>query len=339
MLSVIKHELEPAKKEFRDVVHLSIDVNDMDDEDIVVYFARMVRFIDKALNGQIPGKRAGEGKAEGAVLVHCAVGKSRSVTAVAAYLLWKYPSYFKRQDPTTHARNAVRSAVELIREYRPMAQPNEGFVQQLEMWWNMGCPADSDDAVEKEPVYQRWLYKREVEDAVRVGCAPDQIRFEDLEAEKENKKPNVGGVSIRCKRCRCTLATQSFIVKHQGKLVPANCPHVFIEALSWMRSMLEEGALDGRLYCPNKSCKLNVGRYAWQGFKCSCGEWVAPAFSLQKKHVDEVTIAPDTAAPDATRWGDALAERMAGLNIRMPPGTPLAGLRAGTASRQEKGNL
>lgn len=327
VLSVIKHQLEPGRDAFRDTKHLSVDVNDMDDDDIVVHFPRMVRFIDGALANPTSG----------AVLVHCAVGKSRSATAVAAYLLWKYPAYFKRHDPTVLAKDAVQTALALIREGRPMAQPNDGFLQQLEMWWDMGCPADNDDTVEKEPVYQRWLYKREVEDAARIGCAPDQIRFEDLEAEKENKKAESGGVSIRCKRCRRTLATQPFIIKHQGNFIPPDCPHVFVEALSWMRSTLEGGALEGRLCCPNQNCGLNVGRYAWQGFKCSCGDWVAPAISLQKKHIDEITTRPTADGTDNQR-GNTLAGRLAGLNIRLPPGSS-SPADAGIGGRQEKGNL
>jgi len=48
---------------------------------------------------------------------------------------------------------------------------------------------------------------------------------------------------------------------------------------------LEKGLLDGRLECPK--CCANVGRYAWQGMKCSCGAWVVPAITLAKAKVDE----------------------------------------------------
>ncbi|KAH6855538.1 protein-tyrosine phosphatase-like protein [Chaetomium sp. MPI-CAGE-AT-0009] len=341
ILSVIKYALNRDDDAFRNVEHLSIDIDDMDDQDILVHLPRFVRFIDRGLHS---GKPTPDNKTpsaatitpssdspnpppSGAVLVHCAMGKSRSVTAVLAYLLWKHPHRFGKADPTTTAQQAVAQALQWVRETRPVAEPNDGFMRQLEMWWDMGCPADSDDAVEQEPAYQRWLYKREVEDAARIGRAPDRIRFEDEEAPG----------AIRCKKCRRVLATGPFIVPHRGRgeADRADCPHFFIEALSWMRPILEEGALDGRLICPNAKCSASIGRYAWQGFKCSCGEWVAPAFSLQSSKVDKVvTRSQNTGA-------GAIADRMAALGIRMPPGAekvhPAA--TSGASVEKCKGNL
>ena len=55
-----------------------------------------------------------------------------------------------------------------------------------------------------------------------------------------------------------------------------------------MRPELEQGKLDGRLECPNARCGTNVGKYAWQGMRCSCGKWVVPGISLARGRVDEV---------------------------------------------------
>ncbi|KAK4034943.1 protein-tyrosine phosphatase-like protein [Parachaetomium inaequale] len=340
ILSVIKYSLNRDEDAFRDVEHLSIDIDDMDDQDILVHLPRMVRFINGGLHRDATSGRAisddqaqtadtiapstasSRSSTPGAVLVHCAMGKSRSVTAVIAYLLWKHPQRFGKADPTTTAEQAVAQALQWVRETRPVAEPNDGFMRQLEMWWDMGCPADSDDAVEKEPAYQRWLYKREVEDAARIGRAPDWIRFED-EATKLEGGAKAGeadggdaGTELRCKKCRRVLATGPFIVPHQGRgnAEQPGCPHFFIEALSWMRPILEEGALDGRLICPNSKCSASIGRYAWQGFKCSCGQWVAPAFSLQNSKVDKVVTGRQNGG------AAAIADRMAALGIRMPPG-------------------
>ena len=70
-----------------------------------------------------------------------------------------------------------------------------------------------------------------------------------------------------------------------------------------MRAELEQGKLDGRLECPK--CKTNVGKYAWQGMQCSCGDWVVPGISLSKGRIDEVK---SRTSSDAARVG-----------IRMPP--------------------
>ncbi|KAL2148232.1 hypothetical protein VTH82DRAFT_3941 [Thermothelomyces myriococcoides] len=371
ILSVIKYSLNRDEDVFRNVEHLSIDIDDMEDQDILVHLPRMVRFIDSGLRRKddevtpvtpFPDPEAAteppasssspSPSRPGAVLVHCAMGKSRSATAVIAYLLWKYPDRFGGGKGTGNAaaaapaQKAVLRALDWVRRSRPIAEPNEGFMRQLEMWWDMGRPADSDDAVERHPAYQRWLYKREVEDAARVGRAPDRIRFED-EAVAEaagGGKEGTGGASartataaasssgeqeveLRCKKCRRVLATGPFIVSHQGSQSTtagagrsgSSCPHYFVEALSWMRPILEEGELDGRLTCPNTKCSASIGRYAWQGFKCSCGEWVAPAFSLQTSKVDKV-ITRGKNQEGGSAAAALVASRMAALGIRMPPG-------------------
>ncbi|GAB1318324.1 tyrosine protein phosphatase yvh1 [Madurella fahalii] len=366
ILSVIKYTLDQNDDAYRDIEHLSVDIDDMEDQDILVHLPRMVRYIDAGLHAgralnhcaaerqeitQISSQpdadairpvRGLTGLSQlGAVLVHCAMGKSRSVSAIIAYLLWKHPHRFGQSYPTTTAQHAVSEALKWVRETRPVAEPNDGFMRQLELWWEMGCPADSDDAVEKHPIYQRWLYKREVEDAARVGRAPDWIRFEDEEASEDDRVPKGGTrdsggteMALRCKKCRRMLATSPFLVPHQGRgnAERSDCPHFFIEALSWMRPILEEGVLDGRLVCPNTKCAASIGRYAWQGFKCSCGDWVAPAFSLQKSKVDKVMTGMRQNGSSVA----ATADRMAALGIRMPPSTAAASVAAGFCMDAER---
>lgn len=70
-----------------------------------------------------------------------------------------------------------------------------------------------------------------------------------------------------------------------------------------MRPELEQGKLDGRLECPK--CSTNVGKYAWQGMRCSCGEWIIPAISLAKARIDE---------------SKTISTRPRSMGIRMPPG-------------------
>ncbi|KAK4652524.1 tyrosine protein phosphatase yvh1 [Podospora pseudocomata] len=338
VLSVIKYSLDSLQNEaYRSLQHMSIDIDDMDDQDILVHLPKMVRFIQRGLYGhdyteekqqqqqeQQQQQQEEEEAAKGAVLVHCAMGKSRSVTAIVAYLLWKHPHRFGLGKGAVDAKEAVAKAVQWVRGTRPIAEPNKGFMEQLELWVEMGCPAGSDDAVEKEVKYQRWLYKKEVETAAAVGRAPDWIRFEDEEAEKEQQKQDEegggGAFELRCKKCRRRLATEPFVVPHQGRGNKAkeDCPHYFVEALSWMRDTLELGELEGRLNCPHPKCGSSVGRYSWRGFKCSCGDWVAPAFSLQQSKVDKVAVMG--AGKNGTAGANEMASRMAALGIRMPPG-------------------
>ena len=104
---------------------------------------------------------------------------------------------------------------------------------------------------------------------------------------------------------RRPLATSQYLTNHkadQNNSPSAACAHYFLDPLSWMRPELEQGKLDGRLECPK--CKTNVGKYAWQGMQCSCGDWVVPGISLAKGRIDEVK---------------SRAAGAAGMGIRMPP--------------------
>ena len=219
------------------------------------------------------------------------MGKSRSTTLIIAYLLSLSPSTLTPE-----------SALSIVRLCRPMAEPNSGFMQQLKLYHSMGCPAD----VSLHPLYQRWLYQREVESSIACGRAPETIRFGD-EARGEERSQDE--VEYRCRKCRRGLATSAYMIAHTPKpsaadqinetgpisapestlpTSPPHCAHLFLDPLSWMRPELEMGKLEGRLECPNSKCRTNVGKYAWQGMRCSCGTWVVPGISLARGRVDEI---------------------------------------------------
>jgi len=132
--------------------HMHVDIFDTEDENILQYFPSTNAFIEEGI------------AAGGGVLVHCAMGKSRSATACYAYLMHKY-----KISPT--------QAVAMIRQTRPFVEPNEGFMQQLELYYCMNMPDD----LESHDQYQRWMYLREVQSSVDCGKAPEAnaIRFSD----------------------------------------------------------------------------------------------------------------------------------------------------------------
>ena len=286
---------------------LFVDVDDVEEEDLLVHLPKIVRFIGHAFD-QDPAN---------GVLVHCAMGKSRSAAAVVAYLLWRRPAQFGSGREKKESDEAVQHALDVVREARAVAEPNAGFMHQLALWWRMGCPADTDDAVEASPAYQHWLYRKDVEESARIGRAPERLWFgdEDGVQHKAVKKQVSKKIQLKCKKCRRMLADSTYIIPHAPEgAAPAEdgasgCQHHFVEPLSWMRPVLEQGALEGRIVCPNSKCGALVGRYSWQGFKCTCRAWVCPAFSLQESRVDRSVVA------DAGDRGNSNPH-----NIRLPPG-------------------
>ncbi|EMC97569.1 hypothetical protein BAUCODRAFT_33280 [Baudoinia panamericana UAMH 10762] len=281
ILSVLKLPLD--QRLFEGFTHKVVEVDDVDDENLLEHFPACIRFIRDAV---------GSG---GGVLVHCAMGKSRSATVVCAFLIQKYGI-------------TPDEALAQIREARPLCEPNDGFWQQLKLYHQMKAPND----VESTPTYQRWLYQREIELSRACGQAPEaeKIRFEDEHAVDGTPTD----FELRCRKCRRSLATSQYLVEHQSRPTNAlltSCAHYFLDPLSWMRLELEQAKLDGRLECPK--CKTNVGKYAWQGMQCSCGEWVVPAITLAKGRVDEVKVKTESGTS---------------MGIRMPPpanGRRLAG--------------
>jgi dual specificity phosphatase 12 len=233
------------------------------------------------------------------------MGKSRSATVVIAYLMQEH-------------NISPSEALSHVRQARSICEPNDGFMQQLELYSEMKTPEN----VEETPAYQRWVYQREIELSRSCGQAPeaDKIRFEDEHVADQNS-----GFELRCRKCRLVdplyggqvdfrsraahglaqrllshrraLATSQYLIAHGSSTVSdagvetppvqsdKSCSHYFLDPLSWMRPELEQGKLEGRLECPK--CHTNVGKYAWQGMQCSCAIWVIPGISLSKGRIDE----------------------------------------------------
>ena len=76
------------------------------------------------------------------------MGKSRSATLIIAYLMHKY--HISRDE-----------ALSQLREGRPVCGPNDGFMEQLEVYQRM---LQASTPAEAESIYQRWLSDRSMTD-------------------------------------------------------------------------------------------------------------------------------------------------------------------------------
>lgn len=111
------------------------------------------------------------------------MGKSRSTAVVMAFLMQKY-------------HIPLAEALARLRESRPMCEPNTGFMRQLELYESMQYPAVMDD----QPLYQRWLYQRDVERSILHHKAPENLLFaDDLEPNVQSSGNNI---ELRCRKCR-----------------------------------------------------------------------------------------------------------------------------------------
>ena len=121
------------------------------------------------------------------------------------------------------------------------------------------------------------------------GVAPDLTSLPLADANQAVAKE--GAVELRCKRCRSTLANAGSLLKHgtiKGREKPECSHHWLSQPMEWMRQEMEQGKLEGRLACPGQRCTVVVGRYAWQGLRCSCDQWVVPGISLSTGKVDKI---------------------------------------------------
>jgi dual specificity phosphatase 12 len=135
VLSVIDYD-PLLQEKFQHLKHFHIRAEDHPNADLLQYFEEGVRYIDSALQ-EHEGK---DGKREGGVFVHCAMGKSRSATLVVAYLMWKYGL-------------SAEAALEQLCEGRPVCDPNPGFKEQLEVWGKM-CKERSEEGMKR--IYEEW---------------------------------------------------------------------------------------------------------------------------------------------------------------------------------------
>lgn len=86
--------------------YLKVNLYDVPHQDILGSLEKVYGFIEQNLK-------------KGNILVHCAMGKSRSVAIVIGYLMLKFPSL------------SYDYLLKYIKSRRSVANPNEGFKRQL----------------------------------------------------------------------------------------------------------------------------------------------------------------------------------------------------------------
>ncbi|KAJ7468029.1 hypothetical protein FB451DRAFT_1369092 [Mycena latifolia] len=164
-------------------------LDDTAEADILVHFMPAITFIQAELD-----------KGRG-VLVHCQAGMSRSVTIVAAYLM-----YTQNIDPA--------AALDIIRKARPNVEPNPGFLLQLEIFHNAAFKISRRDKTTR-----MFYMERAVEEVMNGdGSLPETNMFAKFPRTPSDSAPATPGGGprrrIRCKMCRQELATREHMLDH-----------------------------------------------------------------------------------------------------------------------------
>eukprot|EP01025_Chloroclados_australasicus_P034267 TRINITY_DN3506_c0_g2_i3.p1 TRINITY_DN3506_c0_g2~~TRINITY_DN3506_c0_g2_i3.p1 ORF type:complete len:358 (+),score=41.72 TRINITY_DN3506_c0_g2_i3:248-1321(+) len=258
-----------------------INVEDADWVNLLQYFPDTCKFIEDAL--------ASDGK----VLVHCFAGVSRSATIVLAYMMKK-------------RKHDVFTALILLQSEKPDIGPNDGFMKQLHLWYDMDYKLDSTDEN-----YKVFLLKNTKKDSVRQE---EEINLDEVEENDETQQQQNGdskevaeqfeqqkldqeGVIYKCKMCRSILATSSqvldlncesarktFKYNRPTHYDPNNRPtSVYVQPMKWMQG-ISNGNISGKLYC--YKCNTKVGQFNWSGLQSPSGSFVTPGFELLMKKVD-----------------------------------------------------
>ncbi|EFA76776.1 putative protein tyrosine phosphatase [Heterostelium album PN500] len=262
-----------------------IDIFDMEGVDIKQYFDQTFEFIE-------------EGRREGAVLVHCFAGMSRSASICIAYMMRKLNIDYS-------------DAHGLLLDARRIIYPNRGFVKQLMEYEEELIERKKQAEKEakrqaKLELKQQQQLQQEAEQLVtETGEKLSQLQVESLVAdeEEEEEEEDEGEIKYCCRKCGKALFYPKDISKHdrgdgqnsfkwgrREKTMSGSeeCTSYFLKENEWVEWITTSPeTYDGKIICDNPKCGEKLGSWSWSGAQCSCGSWISPSFQIPKSRVDE----------------------------------------------------
>ncbi|KAG0581823.1 hypothetical protein KC19_3G012500 [Ceratodon purpureus] len=312
MLSLITPNMDPLdyKKpgaeedshEIVDVANLEVDklerkivpVRDIESQNLLDHLEGCLEFIEK-------------GRSSGSILVHCVAGVSRSAAVITAYLMLL-------------DRCTVDEALASLQQVSSKVYPNYGFMQQLQLFEEMGYVVDRKNRSFKK------FHLENLGEAFGRGEKIESSRYAADPGVTTNESEEHAGVSssqassaqYSCKKCKRVVACQENVIPHEtisgessfrwrrrgvqrwgGEDDDPACTSLFVEPMQWM-SQVQDGVYEGKLQCLN--CEARLGSFNWAGIQCSCGTRVTPAFQLHKCHMDSSLTVKKESSEEPMRY-------------------------------------
>lgn len=232
-------------------------------------------------------------KSSGGVLVHCVHGVSRSVYVLRVY----FTGFYQHTCSTVVIAFLMKTesldadaAFARVKSVYPPAAPNEGFLEQLRIYGEMGA-----ELKPQHRSFRAFRLSQQAHQVTSVGATRSTVAALHVDAESQPLAPGV--VLYACRACRKRLFLGETLIAHEKgragferkhgaqRSAQEDCTSHFIETYTWMGDLM---SLEGKLNCPK--CSARVGSFNWAGMQCSCGTWVRPAFQVVKSKVDEIAL-------------------------------------------------
>ncbi|CAI4229357.1 unnamed protein product [Auanema sp. JU1783] len=253
----------PLDKRIPNIRYTFVFAMDLAEHDILSSLNEAINHIDTSINDGTN------------VLVHCEAGMSRSITVVTAYLM-------KRN------KWNLEKALTFVRNIRPIAHPNEGFLEQLRNFELLGYNANREN-MNSSQEHRLWRN--------RTGNSPasnssGESRSSDVDVSASSSSINEN--KYRCGKCRQIVFYERHLIKHNRSDNQPCTLSFIIEPMKWMST----SEYQGKVCCP--SCNEKLGNYTWGGKQClgedgfHCKHLITPWVHLHKSKIDVVKSSQQT---------------------------------------------
>ncbi|XP_024362747.1 uncharacterized protein [Physcomitrium patens] len=284
--------LNVANVELDKLVKKIVPIRDIESQNLLDHLEGCLDFIE-------------QGRDNGSILVHCVAGVSRSAAVITAYLM--------RLD-----RLSLDEALASLQQVSSKVYPNCGFMQQLQLFEEMGYVVDRKNLSFKrfhlENLGEAFWRGEKIENP-RYAADPG-VSANEFEEDVGVSSSQVSAL-YSCKKCKRVVACQENVISHGpasgespsrwrrrgarrwgGDHDDPACTSIFVEPMQWMNLGQDgDGVYEGKLQCLN--CESRLGNFNWAGIPCSCGKHVKPAFQLHKCNIDSSLTAVEADASDS----------------------------------------